>query len=117
MIPSAVNLGILTAGPSKTIEEYFALSARRQVVSNAYFELWREKNLDAILMPPAPHTAVPLDSWSTISYTAVFNLLDYPAFTIPVGKVGRQDVVDSVSHAKFGPTDVALYKKCRFISS
>jgi amidase len=64
-------------------------------------------------MPPAPYTAVPLDSWSTASYTAIFNLLDYPAFVIPVGTVDSLDIRDSVANAKYGDDDAELYKKCK----
>lgn len=112
LVPSAEKIGLLTVGPSKTIEEYFALNARRQLVSKAYLDLWLENNLDGILMPPAPYTAVPLDSWSTASYTATFNLLDYPAFVLPVGKVNHLDVADSGSNAKYGDVDSTLYKNC-----
>lgn len=63
-------------------------------------------------MPPAPHTAVPLDTWSTASYTGLWNYLDYPAVVIPVDRVREEDAADDVSNAKFGEEDAKVYGLC-----
>ena len=97
------------------MEEYFLLSVRRRKIERAYLELWREHRLDAIIMLPAPYTAVPIDSWSSANYTAIWNLLDYPAAVIPVGKVVSMDLVDDPSNAKYGDTDYKIYQKCKKI--
>ncbi|KAH8892804.1 amidase [Thozetella sp. PMI_491] len=111
LVPSVENIGLLTVGNPKTIDEYFKLNQRRQAIWETYRELWKEHNMDAIIMPPAPYTAVPLDSWSTASYTAIFNLLDYPSMVVPVGTVGDEDVVDNISNAACGEKDQELYRK------
>lgn len=59
-------------------------------------------------MPPAPHAAVPLDTWSTITYTGLWNYLDYPAIEIPVDKVQESDSADDPSNAKYGADDASL---------
>lgn len=64
-------------------------------------------------MPPAPHTAVPRDTWSSITYTGLWNYLDYPAIVVPVDEVRDIDVVDDLSNAKFGSDDEQLYGLCR----
>jgi amidase len=92
---------------------FYNLNLRRQTVSDLYRKLWHEHNMDAIIMPPAPYTAVPLDSWSTASYTAIFNLLDYPSMVIPVGAVSEYDAIDNISNAKYGKADEELYRKCK----
>ena len=64
-------------------------------------------------MPPAPHTALPLDCWTTATYTSLWNYLDYPAIVIPVDEVRNIDSADDLSNAKFGPDDEQLYSLCR----
>lgn len=68
-------------------------------------------------MPVAQHTAVPLDQWSTASYTGLWNYLDYPAIVIPVDTVCESDVVDDASHAKYGDGDARMYSLCMPITS
>lgn len=113
IVPSVKNIGLLTIGDSMKMEEYFDLNQRRQAISMAYAKLWSSYKIDAIIMPPAPYTAVPLDSWSTASYTALFNLLDYPSIVIPVGSVTNEDIEDGISNAVYGEADTELYKKCK----
>ncbi|KAH8649195.1 amidase [Xylariales sp. PMI_506] len=111
-IPSVEKSGFLTFGDWIPMSGYYELNRRRQAVWESYRKLWRshEGGIDAVIMPPAPHTAVPLDAWSTASYTAIFNLLDYPAMTIPVGTVKAEDLADEASNAVYGEADQSLYK-------
>lgn len=64
-------------------------------------------------MPPAPHTALPLDRWTKAVYTCLWNYLDYPAIVIPVDQVRDIDFADDLSNAKFGPDDEQLYSLCK----
>ena len=68
-------------------------------------------------MPPAPHTAVPLDKWTSASYTGLWNYLDYPAIVIPVDQVRETDRKDELSNALFGEDDEKLYSLCKSIFS
>lgn len=79
--------------------------------------LLRDNDLDAILMPAAPHTAVPLDEWNDASYTGIWNYLDYPAIVIPVDEVSDADQADDSSNAKYGPADRKLYNLCTYHDS
>ncbi|KAI0534154.1 putative fatty-acid amide hydrolase [Xylaria digitata] len=108
LVPSLKAIGFLSI-PGNTLRGFFDLNVRRARASKSYLELFRDNDLDAILMPPAPHTAVPLDSWSTISYTGLWNYLDYPAVVIPVDHVREEDSADDVRNAKFGEEDAKLY--------
>ena len=63
-------------------------------------------------MPPAPHTAVPLDKWTTATYTGLWNYLDYPAIVLPVDTVCEFDIVDDPGNAKYGAEDDRLYRLC-----
>ncbi|KAI1421316.1 putative fatty-acid amide hydrolase [Xylaria sp. FL1777] len=108
LVPSLKATGLLL-NPGKSLQGFFDLNVRRAEAAKSYLELFRDNDLDAILMPPAPHTAVPLDTWSTATYTGLWNYLDYPAVVIPVDRVREEDSVDDVSNAKFGEGDAKLY--------
>ncbi|KAJ8058795.1 hypothetical protein OCU04_011783 [Sclerotinia nivalis] len=107
-IPSLTATGLLTV-PGTTLQGLFDLNHRRAEAAKTYLELFRDNNLDVILMPPAPHTAVPLDCWTKAAYTSLWNYLDYPAIVIPVDQVQDMDFADDLSNAKFGPDDEQLY--------
>ncbi|KUJ24625.1 amidase [Mollisia scopiformis] len=108
IVPSLEAIGLLTM-KGTSLQGFFDLNVRRAAAAKQYLNLFRDNNLDAILMPPAPHTAVPLDTWTTATYTALWNFLDYPAVVIPVGKVQESDVSDDVSNAKYGVEDAKVY--------
>ncbi|KAK5625210.1 hypothetical protein RRF57_000926 [Xylaria bambusicola] len=108
VVPSLEAIGLLSI-PAKSLQSFFDLNVRRGEAVNSYLKLFRDNDLDAILMPPAPHTTMPLDTWPTATYTGLWNYLDYPAITIPVDQVRQEDVVDDLSNAKFGEEDVKVY--------
>ncbi|EXJ87031.1 hypothetical protein A1O3_03988 [Capronia epimyces CBS 606.96] len=108
-IPSLEALGLM-AVEGTTMKEYLELNARREDAAERYLRLFCHHRLDAILMPVAPHTAVPWDTWSGASYTGIWNYLDYPAIVLPVDKVRETDVADDVANAKYGPDDANLYR-------
>lgn len=95
------------------MQGFFDLNVRRAEAAKTYLKLFRDNDLDAILMPPAPHTALPLDCWTTATYTGLWNYLDYPAIVIPVDQVRDIDSADDLSNAKFGLDDEQLYSLCR----
>lgn len=112
VVPSLANLGLLTF-QGTDLPGYFALNVRRAEAAKTYLRFFLDNNIDAILMPTAPHTAVPLDTWAAASYTGLWNYLDYPAIVIPVDMVQDSDVVDDISNAQFGPEDAKLYGLCK----
>lgn len=112
-MPSLKALGLLTFQKTD-LEGLFALNVRRAEAARTYLHLFRDNNIDAILMPPAPHTAVPLDTWMTATFTGLWNYLDYPAVVIPVDTVRESDVADDPSNAKYGPEDARLYSLCMY---
>lgn len=99
--------------PGTTLQGFFDLNVRRAKAAETYRKLLCDNDLDAILMPPAPHTTVPLDRWNKPVYTCLWNYLDYPALVIPVDHVRDTDAVDDISNAKFGPGDEELYRLCK----
>ncbi|KAI0517048.1 putative fatty-acid amide hydrolase [Xylaria bambusicola] len=108
VVPSLKTTGFFSI-EAKSLQGFFDLNVRREEAAKSYLNLFRDNDLDAILMPPAPHTTLPLDTWSTATYTGLWNYLDYPAIVIPVDQVRQEDVVDDVSNVKFGELDAKVY--------
>ncbi|KAL5447781.1 hypothetical protein PMIN07_009554 [Paraphaeosphaeria minitans] len=107
-VPSLKAIGLSSMTPTDLFG-FFELNARRQAAAQNYQRLFRNNGLDAILMPPAPHTALPPDQWTSASYTGLWNYLDFPAVVIPVDVVRPTDLADDISNAKYGADDDRLY--------
>lgn len=103
----------LAAIPDSTLDEFFALNVARSRAKATFQQFWLDHRLDALLCPAAPTTATPLDEWSCITYTMLWNLLDYPALVMPAGKISEADAVDDIGTATFGPEDQQNYKLCK----
>ncbi|KAI1115109.1 putative fatty-acid amide hydrolase [Nemania sp. NC0429] len=108
LVPSVKGIGLLDP-PAKSLGEFFELNVRRAEAAKTYLKIFRDNDLDGIMMPGAPHTAVPHDTWTSASYTGLWNYLDYPAIIVPVDKVREDDAADDVSNAKFGEADAQCY--------
>ncbi|KAF7557023.1 hypothetical protein G7046_g6156 [Stylonectria norvegica] len=83
-----------------SVQETWQWQKRRNNYRAAYAKRWNdtagstETTVDVILCPVAPGAAPPLGCAKYWGYTAVWNLLDYPALVFPVTKV------DAVKDAK-----------------
>lgn len=51
-----------------------------------------ERTLDVIICVAAPHPVAPIDRWNSANYTAMFNLLDWPAGMLPVRPFVEKDI-------------------------
>lgn len=111
-VPSLKALGLLSL-EGTDLRGFFNLNVRRQAAAREYLDLFLSNDIDAILMPPAPHTALPLDKWNRASYTGLWNYLDYPAVVIPFGTVHESDWSDDISNAKYGAEDARMYDLCK----
>ncbi|EEA24545.1 fatty-acid amide hydrolase, putative [Talaromyces marneffei ATCC 18224] len=107
-IPSLENIGLLSL-PGTDLKGFFDLNVRRAEAAKNYLKLFRDNEIDVILMPPAPHTAVPLDTWVKAAYSSLWNYLDYPAIVVPTDHVRDTDSTDDLSNAQFGLEDKKLY--------
>ncbi|OCT53037.1 Acetamidase [Cladophialophora carrionii] len=58
------------------LQQYAALTVKRQELSEDWRKLWSDLKLDAVIGPPAQNTAVPHDTYGWPPYTAHLNLLD-----------------------------------------
>ena len=112
-MPSLAALGLLSK-PAATLKSFFDLNVRRAEATRTYLRLFLDNSLDVILMPAAPHTALPWDTWTNATYTALWNYLDYPAVVIPMDVVTDSDSMDDPNNAKYGPSDMELYRQCMY---
>jgi amidase len=115
-VPSLEAIKLLSF-QGTTLKGYFDLNVRRAAAAKQYLRVYLDNNIDAIMMPPAPHTAVPLDTWTKITCTGLFNYLDFPAVVIPVDEVRDSDAADDLANAKYGPDDEKVYSLCMYNSS
>jgi amidase len=110
-VPSLKAINLMSF-QGTTLKGFFDLNVRRAAAAKQYLRLFLDNKIDVILMPPAPHTALPLDTWTTATYTGLFNFLDFPAVVIPVDEVRESDAADNLANAKYGPEDAAVYGLC-----
>jgi len=69
-------------------------------------------NVDALICPVAPGVATRHNTSKYWAYSAVWNLVDYPALAFPVGKADKdRDVKERVADF-YGPQDQANWELC-----
>jgi amidase len=113
IVPSLEAVGLMSV-EGTTLKGFFDLNVSREEAARQYLRLFCDNSIDAILMPVAPHTALPWDKWASATYTGIWNYLDYPAIAIPVDKVRGIDLADDIGQAKHGPEDVKTYELCMY---
>ncbi|KAI1099659.1 amidase [Jackrogersella minutella] len=89
---------LVNRGQPISVYDYWQLNRRKVALQQAYLKKWNiikspksGKQVDVVLMPPMPHTAVPHHSCRWVGYTKIWNVLDYTALVLPAGKVAPVD--------------------------
>ncbi|KAL2867093.1 general amidase GmdB [Aspergillus lucknowensis] len=67
-----------------------ALHNVRQELTDSWRKTFTEYNLDVVLAPGAQNTAVEHDTYGWPPYTALWNLVDYPAIIVPYGNASAE---------------------------
>lgn len=102
---------LINRGKAISVFEYWQLNRRKWELQQAYLRKWdsiRTKDgrlVDAILIPPMPHTAVRHGQCKWVGYTKVWNVLDYTALVIPGGFVSEEDLHAQWDFAPRGEID------------
>ncbi|PFH56204.1 hypothetical protein XA68_16898 [Ophiocordyceps unilateralis] len=99
MLPSAKRLIEDPIVRERSVEENWELNVARNKYRAEYLQRWVEtaarspsgKPMDVLICPPCCVQSTPHDVKPWWGYTAVWNLLDYPAGVIPTGKVLATD--------------------------
>ncbi|KAI0173252.1 amidase [Hypoxylon sp. FL1284] len=112
---------LVNKGQPISVYDYWQLNRRKVMLQQAYLNKWNGirspktgNQVDIVLMPPMPHTAVPHRSCRWVGYTKIWNVLDYTALVIPAGKVTSVDREATWDYAPRNALDehnLALWKQ------
>ncbi|KAL2862996.1 amidase signature domain-containing protein [Aspergillus lucknowensis] len=84
---------LVNRGKPISVYQYWQLNRERADLQKKYLDKWNAtrspsgKPVDVLLGPTMPHVTVPHRSVRWVGYTKIWNLLDYPAVTFPIGQV------------------------------
>ncbi|KAK4934656.1 hypothetical protein LTR10_024140 [Elasticomyces elasticus] len=69
------------------LEQLHDLNSQIMALVRGMGQAWNAHGqpLDAVLWIPAPHPAVPFDEYTDLTFTALFNVIDWPAIVLPTG--------------------------------
>lgn len=98
LIPHVETL--VKRGDAISVYDYWQLNKQKITLQKKYLDKWNATSsasgqpVDILLSPTLPHLAIPHRRVRWIGYTKIWNLLDYPAVTLPVDqvKVGVDDL-------------------------
>lgn len=101
-----------------TLDTWRDLCAQRLQMQKDFLSYWKGpdgEDIDAIICPVAPHPVPGIDKWNTMSYTASFVLLDYPAASLPVRNVSVEDLGEEMDGVDvLGPWDRINRELCEY---
>ncbi|PVH79359.1 amidase [Cadophora sp. DSE1049] len=94
---SVLNTGIMIPArptPPLTVAYLHDLNIRIGRLAYEMTNAWMSsgKAIDALLWVAAPHTALPFDEWTDTTYTSMFNCIDWPAITLPLGMFSDKNI-------------------------
>lgn len=98
---------LVKRGEAISVYDYWQLNKQKIALQKKYLDKWNAARsasgqpVDVLLSPTLPHTAVPHRGTRWVGYTKIWNLLDYPALTIPVDKVRAE--VDDLPEEPYQP--------------
>jgi amidase len=75
VLPSVEAIGFWTI-PRKTQEEAWQWSTKRLEICKKMLDAWQEAQVDVVLCPVGPHTAVKPGEWESDMYTVAWNAVD-----------------------------------------
>lgn len=90
--------GRMKRGKALTVQQLAQLQAQRSKIEKELLSMWTPgktnapRQVDAIILPVAPHPAPEIDRYNAVGYTSSFVLLDYPAGVVPVRQFGESDL-------------------------
>lgn len=80
-----------------SVYAYWQLNKQKVAAQKRYLDLWKsmkcpdtKKEVDVLLAPVMPHSAVPHRKCRWVGYTKIFNFVDYPAVAVPAGQISKE---------------------------
>ncbi|XP_078527807.1 fatty-acid amide hydrolase 1-like isoform X2 [Lissotriton helveticus] len=83
-----------TLSSSRSVKTLWAAQTEQQEYKEAFIAEWQKLKLDVVLCPmlgPAFNIGYPGLLFAPICYTVLFNILNFPAGVVPIGKVTEED--------------------------
>ncbi|XP_052784413.1 fatty-acid amide hydrolase 1-like isoform X2 [Mya arenaria] len=78
-----------------SVYDWWKLAHEITIYKEKFYNLWQEQNLDAIICPTMPYVAPPTGTvkylLGGVTYTTLYNVINYPAGCVPVTKVTAID--------------------------
>ncbi|KAK0947890.1 hypothetical protein LTR48_003800 [Friedmanniomyces endolithicus] len=95
------------------VYELWQLQKQRTALAKRYLDRWAAcEGLDAVLSPTTPYAAPKSGEFRTVSYTGVYNVLDYTATSFPTGVVvDRERDAYGSDFAAYGEVDEVTRKE------
>nr|POE76231.1 acetamidase [Quercus suber] len=90
--PWRPELAAYEAAKDKGVHNLWQLQKRRTALQKRYLDRWAAAGIDAVLCPTTPYAAPKNGQFRPVSYTGVFNILDYSAASFPTGYRADKDV-------------------------
>ena len=76
-----------------SVYDLWQLQKQRTALQKKYLDRWATcEGLDAVIGPTTPYVAPKSGQFKTVSYTGVFNVLDYSSTSFPTGILADKDV-------------------------
>lgn len=107
-------------GKALNVNQLAALHTQRSQLEKEMLKMWtlgvsRERRVDAIICPVAPHPVPQMDRYNAVGYTSSFVLLNYPAGTVPVRRFVESDldIGQEMTSPELGSWDKANRKLCK----
>lgn len=85
VVPSVPKIGFWQL-PRKSHEEVWELNTKKGALQKKMLDAWQHLEIDLLITPAGPHTALTPGDWINDMYTVVWNAMDYPAVIIPFTK-------------------------------
>ncbi|KAI9040904.1 amino acid/polyamine transporter [Aspergillus affinis] len=91
---------LVKRGEAISVYDYWQLNKQKVALQKKYLDKWNAARsasgqpVDVLLSPIMPHLAIPHRQVRWVGYTKIWNLLDYPAITLPIDqtRVGMDDL-------------------------
>lgn len=101
---------LVNSSKPMSVYQYWQLNRRKTLAQEAYNKRWNLPfnlsecvpiQVDVLISPVSPHTAVPHRSSRWTGYAKIWNFLDYTAMSFPFAKFGGPSEVDCRSPQKY----------------